>query len=99
MPPDGSFTTLTHDVETPASSPAIFVDHTSKHVLSLEPAGDVFFGLLPGTNGTAAITRRKCGAPDDYTWHSSDCRRARGVFSVPSGRSDELQTNPWSGRP
>jgi hypothetical protein len=83
----------------PASEPGVFIDHQSKQVLSLEPDGDTFYGLLPGTNGTGPAMRRRC-APAGYTWFSArDCRPARGVFSVPSGRSDELQTNPWSGRP
>ena len=82
---------------TPASTPPIFVDNASRQVLALDSEADTFFGLLPGTNGTGPAMRRKC-VPDDFTWISSDCRRARGVYSVPSDRSDELQTNPWSGR-
>jgi hypothetical protein len=93
--PDGSLP----DVQFfPATTPGVFVDHNAHQVLSLEPEGDVFYGLIPGTNGTAAITRRLCAAPDGYEWIASDCRKARGVFVVPSNRSDGYQTNPWSGR-
>jgi hypothetical protein len=82
----------------PASTPSLFIDHEARQVLSLESAGDVFYGLTPGTNGTAATCRRLCAAPAGYEWIASDCRKARGVFIVPSSRTGGYVTNPWSGR-
>lgn len=87
-----------HGHFTPASTPPIFVDRGTRQVLALDAEADRFYGLAPGTNGTGAAMRRAC-VPSDYVWLSSDCRPARGVLLVPSGSSDELETNPWSGRP
>lgn len=115
MPPDGSlkealdqsFTTDAqgfmhvrdpHPEFTPASTPPIYVDRASRQVLSLEPEADRFYGLLPGTNGTGPAMRRAC-VPADFTWLASDMKQARGVLLVPSDQSDELNTNPWSGKP
>jgi len=87
-----------HPEFTPASTPPIYVEHATRRVLSLEPEGDRFYGLEPGTNGTGPAMRRAV-VPPGYTWLDSSGKPARGVFSVPSDHSDELQTNPWSGRP
>ena len=108
--PDGSFEFphSTRDVSraehaefhgyTPASTPKIVIEHTSRRVMSLTLEGDRFYGLLPGTNGSGPTMRRAC-VPDGYVWLTSEGDRARGVYLVPSDTSDELQTNPWSGRP
>lgn len=88
--PDGSFEFPT---VTPASTPQIYVDHAAKQVLSLEEEGDTFFGLLPGTNGTGPAMRRKC-VPDGYVWLTSRCKRALGVYSVPTNTSEEIP-NHW----
>lgn len=53
---------------------------------------DEFFGLLPGTNGTAATTRRELYAPG-ASWVRSDGRAAVGVTMVPS--STQVFRNPW----
>ena len=87
--PDGSF-------EFP--TPLITVAPLAGRVYSLTPEADVLFGLLPGTNGTGPAMRRAL-APEGYTWVTSDGRQARGPLLVPSNLSDEMNTNPWSGRP
>lgn len=88
---------LAAPVHAPDPTPPIYVEHTTRRALALDRDADVFFGLLPGTNGTGPAMRRAC-VPEGYAWLTSDMRPARGVLLVPSSDSDSLQTNPWSGR-
>lgn len=67
------------------------------------PEGDAFFGLVVGTNGTAAMSRRECVEAQITTatpieWARHDGRPAVGVTLVPSSRGDRFDPNPWSGR-
>jgi len=47
----------------------------------VDPAGDAFYGLEPGTNGTAAECRRQ--AFPARTWVRHDGREARGLWYAP----------------
>lgn len=94
MPPDGSFQfPIDADVYTPASTPPIFVSAAERAVLSLDPEGDRFYGLLPGTNGTGPTMRRAC-VPADYQWLTSEGKPALGPTLVPTADSDLVQ-NQW----
>lgn len=56
---------------------------------------DAFYGLLPGTNGTAAACRRELVAPG-CKWVCSDGSPAKGVLSIPPAVPSFR--NPWGGR-
>lgn len=68
----------------------------TRTVRPCEPAGDAFFGLEPGTNGSAATARRALVQPEGYRWLRHDGRPATGLQLVPS--SDDNGANPWDAR-
>lgn len=55
--------------------------------------GDVFFGLVSGTNGTGPALRRTLVAQVGLTWLCSDGRRAVGTLLIPTG--NVYTENPW----
>ncbi len=68
---------------------------------------DAFFGLRPGTNGTAATMRRavveahyrgtETGSGPMH-WVRADGARPTGINLVPNSCSDTRFTDPWSGK-
>lgn len=84
---------------TPASTPQVFVDHLLKTVRAADAAGDLFYGLKAGTNGTGPTMRREGIGERSYTWICSDGAPALGLTLIPASTSDEINTNPWGGRP
>ncbi len=80
--------------------------HTTDVITDPEPAavrpalpeGDTYFGLQPGTNGTAAMSRREAAAPAGFRWVRSNGLPATGLQRIPTNRS-EFIAGPWSGHP
>jgi len=60
------------------------------------PNGDDFYGLAPGTNGTAAAMRRTLVTPEGFAWFRYDGSRPVGLLVVPLARPSPF-SNPWSG--
>lgn len=76
----------------------IIVDHVAQSIRPTTAAGDVWFGLASGTNGTAATVRRALAdVPPGYRWELHDGRRAAGLDLVPSGGA--WWRNPWGASP
>lgn len=65
-------------------------DHLTHTIRPLDAAGDRYFGLEVGTNGTAAETRRLAVAPAGVrvTWLRHDGRPAVGLTLRPAERTD-----------
>ncbi len=82
----------------PAKFPACTLDTVSRIARAADAEADVFFGLLPGTNGTGP-TMRRAHVPADFRWVTSKGKPASGIYLVPSDQSDDMNTNPWSGSP
>lgn len=61
-----------------------------------DEAGDAFFGLEPGTNGSAATARRALVQPEGYRWLRHDGRPATGLQLVPT--ANDSGANPWDAR-
>lgn len=75
---------------------SLTVDHTTRTVRPVFETADGFYGLAPGTNGTAATSRRNLQGLAGYTWHRADGSAATGLLYVPTARS-EFAPSPWSG--
>lgn len=75
------------------------VDYVTREVRALEREADAYYGLEPGTNGTGAIMRRMGIGEPDYRWIRFNGRPAVGVTLIPTNTSDNLTSNPWSGKP
>lgn len=76
---------------------AIYVDHTAKTVRPVSDSDDAYFGLGPGTNGTAAICRRALVQPEGYNWTRASGAPASGILYVPGNTSQESVPGPWDG--
>lgn len=66
--------------------------------------GDAYYGLARGTNGSAAITRRAlaestAGVMPINGWRTSAGRDTGSVWLVPTGDSERINADPWSGKP
>lgn len=85
--------------------PPVRVDAASRTIRPETAAGDEFFGLAPGTNGSSSISRRAVleaavqTASGPFTWVRSNGSHASGINLIPSNRGDKVNTNPWSGMP
>jgi uncharacterized protein YcbX len=69
----------------------VTLDRQNRTVRPADLEGDRFFGLEPGTNGTAAEARRHV-APAGFTWRRHDGSHALGVLLVPG---PNRWSNPW----
>lgn len=76
---------------------AVVVDAEAKTVRPANADADAYYGLGPGTNGTAAITRRAAAAPEGFTWVRSDGTPATGLNYLPGQRNPMNIPSPWSG--
>lgn len=85
-------------MELSATDPIYILDPPSKTIRPARSEGDDYFGLGPGTNGTAAITRRALVQPEGFTWVRFNRTPATGLQLIP-GDSSESLANPWSGFP
>ncbi len=78
------------------------INHETKTIRPLDAAGNAFFGLDFGTNGTAAIGRRVVAEHSSngvgYTWVKSSGAHALGLTLVPTERSHQAFSSPWEGR-
>ena len=86
---------------------SVTVDADRRTIQPQDPTGDDLFGLAPGTNGTAAATRRALieashapivEALGSLTWERHNGRPATGLQTRPSDRSWRYDANPGSGR-
>lgn len=69
----------------------------SSLILPESEEGDRFFGLEPGTNGTAAESRRALVAPSGFHWLRSNGLDPKGLALRPPTRdSDTTWSNPWN---
>lgn len=63
--------------------------------------GDRFYGLEPGTNGTAATTRRALVEHEiagfALAWLRHDGRQPIGITLVPTDAGDDAFQSPWVG--
>jgi hypothetical protein len=78
----------------------VTTDESTRTIRPIEPAGDEFYGLAMGTNGTGATCRRQLieGKHPGYHWQRHDATRAAGINYVPpTRRSDADWVNPWDG--
>lgn len=82
---------MIHDMHT------TIIDEARRTVRPAQAHGNEFYGLTFGSNGTAAECRRRCAAPEGFTWLRHDGRPAVGLTAIPSGFDDV--PSPWSGRP
>lgn len=76
----------------------VAINHTTRTVQPTHPEGDDYYGLAPGTNGTAAQTRRALAVSSTsitYRWVRYSGAPAVGVTLVPSG--EDVWQNPWDG--
>ncbi len=74
----------------------VVISHFGRFLMPAEPAGDAFFGLELGTNGSGPAARRALITPDGYRWLRYDSRPARGLELVPT--ADDSAANPWDVR-
>lgn len=78
---------------------AVTVDHTTHTMRPAHDAGDAYFGLETGTNGTAAISRRAWAeyvhSAQGYRWVRHNGKPATGVLLIPSGKEATVST--WGG--
>lgn len=73
----------------------IMIDHHARTVRPLDREGDRHYGLVVGSNGTAAINRRALvDVPDSYEWRTHSGAHAIGPLLVPGGGA---WVNPWDG--
>lgn len=77
--------------------PLYVVNHVDKTITPADREGDDYFGLGPGTNGTAAICRRALVEPEGYRWVRSSGRPATGPNYIPGNTSQESLPGPWDG--
>ncbi len=76
------------------------INPASKVITTESRDADDFYGLVPGTNGTAATCRRALvegtiTEPATYRWVRSTGHRATGISYVPSDCSDADYSSPW----
>jgi hypothetical protein len=68
-------------------------------ILPLDDLGDAFFGVAPGTNGTAAVVRRALVTPPGrWCWLQHNGLDAHGLNLAPASGDDEAWANPWQTR-
>lgn len=63
-------------------------DFDARTIRPLSAEGDEFFGLSPGSNGTAATTRRACVEGPGFSWVRFNGRPAVGTCYVVPEASD-----------
>ncbi len=67
---------------------SVAVDPEAKTIRPTTEGGDDYYGLGPGTNGTAAICRRACVDLPGYRWVRSSGRSATGINYVVVGGAE-----------
>lgn len=82
-------------METSAPVPLVIVDEQKKTIRPSSPDGDTYFGLGPGTNGTAAETRRALHEVPGYSWTRFAGSHPKGLLYVPPKGEPEF-FNPWT---
>ncbi len=82
------------DISEPTTD-AVIVDQQTKTIRPALEAGDAYFGLGPGTNGTAAIMRRALVEPPGFTWVRASGGVATGILYVPGNGIRDNFMNPW----
>lgn len=70
------------------------IDSQLRTIRPLDAAGDEWFGLIVGSNCTAAQSRRDLVTPAGFSWVRHDGRVAVGPTLIPGGSA---WVNPWSG--
>lgn len=61
------------------------LDPDAKTIRPADAEGDAYYGLGPGTNGTAAMTRRAGVAQPGFTWVRANGSHATGIQYVATG--------------
>lgn len=74
---------------------AVILDAKTNTVRPATDAGDAYYGLGPGTNGTAAICRRALVEPPGYRWLRFAGAPPTGIQYVPSENTHVLTGAPW----
>jgi hypothetical protein len=75
----------------------VHVDPEARTLKPEHPQGDDYFGLVIGTNGTAARCRRELhehvACAEGFVWVRANGGPATGVTCVPTGL--EVEPNTW----
>lgn len=75
--------------------PPLIICHVTHTIRPADRDGDRYFGLEPGSNGTAATCRRALVQPLGFRWLRSSGRAATGPLYVPGQTSEAPFFQTW----